>query len=86
MLSPTLTQQLEHALRGLRYGSVQLVIHDAEVVRIERIERIRLPAAPGESDESAAQAGLTLSREATTTTTGQPTTPTEVRHGKRQED
>ena len=70
MLSPTLTQQLEHALRGLRYGSVQLVIHDAEVVRIERIERIR----------------LTDSSEATTTTTGQPTTPTEVRHGKRQED
>jgi len=42
MLSPRLAQQLEQALRGLEYGTIQLVIHDAQVVRIERLERIKL--------------------------------------------
>ena len=42
MLSPRLAKQLEGALRGLQYGSVHLVVHDAAVVRIERVERIRL--------------------------------------------
>ena len=60
MLSPTMTRQLEAALRGLRYGSIQLVVHDAQVVRIERIERIRLTDTP---------------EAATITGSGQPTTP-----------
>jgi len=46
MLSPSLTRELESALRNLRYGTIQLVIHDAKIVQIERIERIRLPAVP----------------------------------------
>ena len=29
------------ALRDIRYGSVQLVIHDGKVVEIQKIERIR---------------------------------------------
>ena len=41
-VSPALTRQLERALRHLRYGTVQLVVHDAQIVRIERVERIRL--------------------------------------------
>ena len=41
-LSPAIIKELESALRTLRYGSIQLVVHDAKVVRIERIERIRL--------------------------------------------
>ena len=45
-LTPTLAQRLEQALRGLRYGAVQLVIHDTQIVRIERIERIRLTGSP----------------------------------------
>ena len=69
MLSPRVAQQIESALRGLAYGSVQLVIHDAQVVRIERVERIR----------------LTESSEAVQNGSGQPTTTTEVRHDDAQE-
>ena len=61
---PTIAQQVEAALQGLRYGSVQLIIHDAKVVRIERVERIR----------------LTDASEALTDTSGRPTTSLEVRH------
>jgi len=62
MLSSAITRELELALRNLRYGSIQMVVHDGNVVRIERIERIRL------TDSSEAQP---ISR-------GQPTPPTEV--------
>jgi hypothetical protein len=39
-----LGQVLVRALRGLRFGSVEIVVHDGSVVRIERRERIRLDA------------------------------------------
>ena len=45
-LDHELLDRLNVALKGLRYGSVHLVIHDAKVVRIERIERIRLTGSP----------------------------------------
>ena len=31
-------------VRGLRYGVVQLVVHDGRVTQIERTERTRLPS------------------------------------------
>jgi hypothetical protein len=31
---------------NLRYGVVQLVVHDGRVTQIERTEKLRLPAAP----------------------------------------
>ena len=46
MLSSALAQRIERALRGLQHGAVQLVIHDAHVVRIERVERVRLTVSP----------------------------------------
>ena len=49
MLPKRMVQQLETALHNLRYGTVQLIVHDAQVVRIERVERIRLPS-PVDSD------------------------------------
>ena len=61
MLSTVITQELEVALRGLRYGSIQLVVHDGNVVRIERVERIR----------------LTNPSEAASTVSGKPTPSTE---------
>ncbi len=64
MLPPETIRHLESALRGLRYGSIQLVVHDAQIVRIERIERIRL------TDPS----------EASPHPCGQPTPSLEVRH------
>ena len=42
MLTPPLADRLEAALRHLDFGAVHLVIHDGKVVRIERIERVRL--------------------------------------------
>lgn len=64
MLSMALTQRIERALRGLQHGAVQLVIHDAQVVRIERVERVR----------------LTVSPEAATTSEGPSTTTVETGH------
>ena len=29
-------------MRGIRYGSVEIVIHDSRIVQIERRERVRL--------------------------------------------
>src|SRR2546422_7205915 len=36
---------LRDALRGLRYGSVELVVHDGRVVQIERREKVRFDEA-----------------------------------------
>ena len=69
MLSSTVEKQLEQALRNLRYGTVQLVVHDAQVVRIERTERIR----------------LTDTTEAATTHLGRPTDTPEARHATNME-
>ena len=62
-------RQLARALRGLAYGSIQLIVHDARIVRIERLERIRLTGPP----------------EAQTVTDGRPTTPLEARHATTEE-
>ena len=64
MLSPTVLRQLEQALATLHYGSVQLIVHEAQIVRIERIERIRLTNSPEDAASSV----------------GKPTTSQEVRH------
>ena len=37
-----LMQQILRALQEIRYGSVEIVIHDAKVVQIERKEKIRI--------------------------------------------
>ncbi len=63
-------RELETALRDLRYGSIQLVIHDSKIVRIERIERIRLTDTP----------------EAFPSHARRPTTPPEVRCETDQEE
>ena len=60
---------LERALSGLRYGTVQVVVHDGQIVRIERVERIRL------TDE----------RGSLQTNDGRPTLPTEERRDARKE-
>ena len=81
MIAADLARQLDAALRGPAYGSIQLIVHDSRIVRIERVERIRLPA------EASAQAGLTETSEALTPfTRGRPTSTPEVRHAQQQED
>jgi hypothetical protein len=33
---------VRHALAGLRFGSVEIVVHDSKVVQVERKEKVRL--------------------------------------------
>jgi hypothetical protein len=40
--APDIEQQILRAIRDVRYGSVEIIIHDAKVVQIERKEKIRL--------------------------------------------
>ena len=43
-----LIEAILRAIAGLRYGSVEIVVHDAKVVQIERREKLRLPRRDGE--------------------------------------
>lgn len=36
-----LAERIVQALRGLRFGSVEIVVHDGRVVQFERRERVR---------------------------------------------
>jgi hypothetical protein len=36
-----LEQTLRSTLKGLRYGSIELIIHDSKIVQVERREKIR---------------------------------------------
>jgi hypothetical protein len=38
------SQAIARALRGLRYGSVEIVVHDGRVTQIERKEKVRVVA------------------------------------------
>ena len=40
-LPPTVLWELRHALRSIRYGTIELVIHDGRVVQLERREKVR---------------------------------------------
>ena len=39
------TATLLEAIGGIRYGSVEIVIHDRKIVQIERKEKVRLDVA-----------------------------------------
>jgi len=52
MSSSTVSPEREilDAVRSVRYGSVEVVIHDSRVVQVTRTEKVRLespPATPG---------------------------------------
>ncbi|HEV8713001.1 MAG TPA: YezD family protein [Candidatus Binatia bacterium] len=40
--NPNIEQEIIRAVRSLRYGSVEIIVHDSKVVQIERKEKIRL--------------------------------------------
>ncbi len=43
-------RRIIEALRGLRFGSVEIVVHDGKVVQFERRERVRMsPTGPDPS-------------------------------------
>lgn len=37
---------VKYALKSLRFGSVELVVHDGRVIQIEKREKIRLQTTP----------------------------------------
>jgi hypothetical protein len=37
-------ERILRAIQGIRYGSVEIVIHDSRIVQIERREKIRFDA------------------------------------------
>lgn len=41
-VSPDILQQIAQAIQSLRYGTVQVTIHDARVVQIDKVERMRI--------------------------------------------
>jgi hypothetical protein len=43
-LPPLLLRELVEALRSIRFGAVELVIHDGRVVQLERREKVRFDA------------------------------------------
>ncbi len=47
MPDPAVISAIDRALEGLRYGTVQLTVHDGKLVRIERVEKIRLEEPTG---------------------------------------
>jgi hypothetical protein len=40
-LDPGLARELAIALRSIRYGAIELVIHEGRVVQLERREKVR---------------------------------------------
>ena len=48
-LTPSVLQQIEKAVHSIRYGTVQLTIHDGRVVQLEKVEKVRLGSLSGES-------------------------------------
>ncbi|MWV10631.1 sulfur starvation response protein OscA [Pseudomonas sp. R-28-1W-6] len=40
----SILREIQAALQGLRFGSVEITVHNAQVVQIERKEKIRLQA------------------------------------------
>ncbi len=45
--SQAIVERIEAAVRGLRYGSVELHVHDGRIVQIERREKFRLEQLTG---------------------------------------
>lgn len=43
-LDDQLKERIVKALEDLEYGSIHIVVHDSQVVQIERTEKYRLPA------------------------------------------
>jgi hypothetical protein len=41
LLSPQLLRELRKALRTIRFGAIELVIHDGRVVQLELREKVR---------------------------------------------
>ena len=45
-LTAPVEREILDAVRNIRYGSVEVVIHDSKVVQVVRTEKVRLDARP----------------------------------------
>lgn len=45
LFDSALTQQILQTVRGIRYGSVEIIVHDGRIVQIERREKLRFEPA-----------------------------------------
>jgi hypothetical protein len=43
---PHVEQAILHALKGIRFGSVEIIVHDSKIVQIERKEKTRFDTDP----------------------------------------
>jgi hypothetical protein len=51
-LSPAILHALRDALRTIRFGAVELVIHDGRIVQLERREKVRFEPEVGDRKRS----------------------------------
>ncbi|EJL39596.1 hypothetical protein BAG01nite_29580 [Brevibacillus agri] len=56
-LDERLWERIARALDSLEYGSIHIVVHDSQVVQIERTEKYRLPAEKAETKYNQARTG-----------------------------
>lgn len=42
LLTSEALQTLNISLKGLRFGSIEIVVHDGQIVQIDRLEKFRL--------------------------------------------
>lgn len=49
-LPADLLEQLRSALKGLRFGTIELTVHEGAVVQIERREKVRISLKSGLTD------------------------------------
>ena len=59
-LPPGLLHELILALRSIRYGAIELVIHDGRVVQLEKREKVRLQTEVTPPGSTIVERGATL--------------------------
>jgi hypothetical protein len=59
-LPPGLLHELILALRSIRYGTIELVIHDGRVVQLEKREKVRLQTNVTQSGGAIVERGATM--------------------------
>jgi hypothetical protein len=59
-LPPGLLQELILALSSIRYGAIELVIHDGRVVQLEKREKVRLHTDVTQPDGISVERGATM--------------------------
>jgi hypothetical protein len=59
-LPPGLLHELILALRSIRYGAIELVIHDGRVVQLEKREKVRLQTEVTQSSGAIVERGATM--------------------------